>query len=114
MGYRSTMEIISQILDVANSSSSWSPTKVQIMYKAFLSYNQTTEYLKILTEDGLLSYDPATARYETTEKGLRFLELYHKIGEVILMKETEEEQRGETRLQQQQQQQYRRLLPQQQ
>lgn len=107
MGRRSVIEIISQILDVANrSSSSCTPTKVQIMYNAFLSYNQTTEYPKILTEDGLLSYDPATAgRHNTTENGLRYLrQLCNKIGDVIRMNKKEDEQREEIRQPQQQQQ----------
>ncbi len=80
-GYRSSVEIISQVLDVANGS--YGMTKTMIMYKAFLSYTQVKEYVKILTEDGLLSYDSGTQTYKTTERGLRFIQVYNQIDDVI-------------------------------
>jgi predicted transcriptional regulator len=54
MRYRSRIDIISHILEVANGGG---VTKTNIMYKAFLSYAQMNEYLTVLTKIDLLSYD---------------------------------------------------------
>jgi predicted transcriptional regulator len=78
--YRSRVEIISQILESANGGGA---TKTKIIYKAFLSYNQLKEYLNILTESDLLSYDLKAHTFKTTEKGLRFLNFYNEISDVI-------------------------------
>jgi predicted transcriptional regulator len=80
MKYRSRNDIISEILDTANGGGA---TKTKIMYQAFLSYAQLKEYLTALTESGLLSYDAYTRKFKTTEKGLRFLESYNQISDVM-------------------------------
>jgi predicted transcriptional regulator len=54
MKYRSRIDIMSQILEVANGGGL---TKTKIMYKAFLSFVQLKEFLTVLTESDLLSYD---------------------------------------------------------
>lgn len=87
MRYRSRIDIVSQILEVANGGNA---TKTNIMNKAFLSYEQLKEQLAILTEKDLLCYDEDTRTFKTTEKGLRFLQIYHLIGDMI--KEEDEEQ----------------------
>jgi predicted transcriptional regulator len=79
MKYRSRIDIVSQILEVANGGA----TRTKIMYKAFLSYSQMKEYLTILTDNDLLSYDEVTHVFKTTEKGLRFLQTYNRIGDVM-------------------------------
>lgn len=81
MRYRSRVEIINQILEIANGEDG--AAKTAIIYRAFLSYRQFKEYLTILTESNLLSYDQQTHVFKTTEKGLRFLNLYNQIGDVI-------------------------------
>jgi predicted transcriptional regulator len=86
MGYRSRTEIISQILDTANSGI----TKTKLMYKVFLSHDQLKEYLAVLTQSDLLRYDFVRRRFMTTKKGLRFLNLYNQIDQ--LMKEEEQQQ----------------------
>ena len=78
MKYRSRIDIISQILEVANGGG---VTKTTIMYKAFLSYAQMKEYLTIVTESDLLRYDIDTQTFKTTEKGLRFLKTYNQMGD---------------------------------
>ena len=78
MKYRSRIDIISQILEVANGGG---VTKTNIMYKAFLSYAQMKEYLTIVTESDLLRYDIDTQTFKTTEKGLRFLKTYNQMGD---------------------------------
>jgi predicted transcriptional regulator len=86
MGYRSRTEIISQILDTANGGI----TKTKLMYKVFLSHDQLKEYLAVLTQSDLLIYDFVSRTFMTTEKGLRFLNLYNQIDK--LMKEEEQQQ----------------------
>ena len=81
MRNRDRMDIISRILEAANGDDD--ATKTKIMYKAFLSYSQLKEYLTVLTEVDLLSYDEETRTFKTTEKGLRFLDTYNQLGDVI-------------------------------
>jgi hypothetical protein len=45
---RSNIDIVSPILEAANGGAS----KMQIMYKALLSYKQMSEYVKFMTEKG--------------------------------------------------------------
>ena len=81
MRYRSRIDIISHILEVANGGGG--VTKTNIMYKAFLSYAQMNEYLTVLTKIDLLSYDLYTHTFKTTEKGLRFLDIYNQMDGMI-------------------------------
>ena len=80
MKYRSRIDIMSQILEVANGGGL---TKTKIMYKAFLSFVQLKEFLTVLTESDLLSYDGKTQTFKTTEKGLRLLHTYNQLGEAM-------------------------------
>jgi predicted transcriptional regulator len=80
MRYRSRTEIISQILETANGGRA---KKTKILYKAFLSHAQLKDYLTILTDSDLLRYDLDTQTFKTTEKGLRFLEIYKRIDDVV-------------------------------
>jgi predicted transcriptional regulator len=52
------------------------------MYKVFLNYDQLRDYLTVLTESGLLSYDLDTQIFKATEKGLRFLKAYSQLDEL--------------------------------
>jgi predicted transcriptional regulator len=79
MGNRSRTEIVSNILDVANGGE----TSTKIMYKAFLSYNQTKEYLSVLTANNLIEYRDGTRKFRTTEKGLNYLKVYNEMGELL-------------------------------
>ena len=80
MKYRSSTEIVSNILDAANGGA----TKTKIMYKAFLSYNQLKECISILIENNLIEYLDGTHKFKTTEKGLIYLEMHNEIGELLL------------------------------
>ncbi len=80
MKYRSRIDIISQILEVANGGNA---TRSKILYKGFLSYAQMKEYLTVLTKTDLLSYDLDTHTFKTTEKGLRFLDIYNQMDGMI-------------------------------
>jgi len=80
MRYRSRIDIISQILEVANGGNA---TKTKIMYKALLGYDQLKEYLMLLAKSDLLHYDFVTRTFKTTEKGLRFLNFYNHIDQIL-------------------------------
>jgi predicted transcriptional regulator len=80
MKHRSRIEMMSQILEAANGGGA---TRAKIMYKAFLSFVQLREFLMVLTDSDLLSYDGETQTFKTTEKGLRFLDTYNQIGDVM-------------------------------
>jgi predicted transcriptional regulator len=80
MTIRTRIEIISQILETANGGVT---SKIKIMSKANLSYAQLKDYLMTLSHKDLLSYDLDTRTFKTTEKGLRFLNFYNEISDVI-------------------------------
>ena len=53
------------------------------MYKAYLSYSQLKEYLSLLQERDLLKYEEGSQIYTITEKGLRFMNAYDDIRELV-------------------------------
>lgn len=81
--YRTSVEIIAEILKIANGGN---VTMTKIMYSAFLNYFQLKEYLSVLTEKGLLSYNADTRTFKTTEKGLMLLETYNLLVDLMLKK----------------------------
>ena len=81
MQNRDRSEITRQILEIANESVDVNKTK--IMYKAYLSYYQLKDYLALLTERGLLSNDSVAQTYKTTEKGLRLLQFYNELDDMM-------------------------------
>jgi predicted transcriptional regulator len=80
MTHRSRTEIMGKILDDANGGGA---TRTKIMYSGFLSYSQMKRYLMVLTQNDLLSYDLNTRTFKTTEKGLRFLEAYNRMDDMM-------------------------------
>ena len=80
MKYRSRTDIVGLILEAANGGGA---TKTKIMYKAFLSYAQLKEYLTVLLEKRLLEYEEETKFFRTTEKGIRFLQMYNQFDEMM-------------------------------
>ena len=80
MKYRSRNNIIRDILDAASDGG---VTRTKIMYKAYLSFAQLKEYLSVLTDNGLLSYDTHTQTFKITEKGLRLLDAYNQMHDMI-------------------------------
>lgn len=79
---RNRIEIIAQILEVVNEGSDDGVTKTKIMYKAFLNYAQLKEYLTILTDNGLLSYDVGTQTFKTSKKALTFLKACNQLDQL--------------------------------
>lgn len=68
--YRSRNNIIRDILDAASDGG---VTRTKITYKAYLSFGQLKEYLSVLTDNGLLSYDAHTQTFKITEKGVKIV-----------------------------------------
>ena len=81
MANRSRMEIVSKILEAAANGTG--TTKTKVMYQAFVSYGQLQDYLMVLTQNDLLSYDLNTRTFKTTKKGLRFIEVYNQMDGMI-------------------------------
>jgi predicted transcriptional regulator len=79
MKYRSSTEIIDSMLRSIRSGA----TKTHIMYRAYMSYSQLKEYLKLLEERQLIKYEPGSQLYVLTDKGLRFMNAYDKINELV-------------------------------
>jgi predicted transcriptional regulator len=80
MKYRSRIDIVAQILNAAIGGD----TRTKIMYKSYLSHTQLKDYLVMLLQDGLIEADPDINRYRTTEKGMKFVQVYEHIGEFIV------------------------------
>ena len=81
MKYRSRTDIVGLILEAANGGA----IKTKIMYKAFLSYAQLKEYLTVLLENALLQYEEGRQFLRTTEKGIRFLQMYNLFDEMLFI-----------------------------
>jgi predicted transcriptional regulator len=81
MKCRSRTDIVSTILQSAMNGA----TKTRLMYSAYLSYAQIREYLHFLIERRLISFEPKSAQYKLTEKGLRFLRVYDEISEIVFL-----------------------------
>lgn len=80
--YRSNQDITAQILTAAKEPKG----KTKLMYSSMVSAVQLKEYLDVILDKKLLSYNKATRTYQTTEQGLEFLRLYEKmksLGDVI-------------------------------
>lgn len=83
MKYRSRMEIITQILEIARQETS----KTKIMYGAYITYSQLNEYMPFLLENKLLMRKEGTELYRLTEKGYRMLNKCRELDEFTSAKE---------------------------
>ena len=81
MKNRDRFEILGLILQIANGYNNVTMTK--IMNRALLSYNQMKEHLAFLTEKDLLGYDKDNGTFKTTEKGMRFLQIYGRMEDMV-------------------------------
>ena len=84
MNHRSSVEIISLILDIATRNDG--VTQKKILYRAYLSYEHLKKYLTLLQENELINYYEQEGKvYRTTDKGLHFLDLYARLNEVVAL-----------------------------
>ncbi len=81
---RNRTEIVIQILEavIDHGENGDGVTKTTLMYEVFLNSNQLKEYLAGLTAYSLLYYDPAMRTYNSTKKGLQFLELWYNLSKI--------------------------------
>ncbi len=77
MDSRTADETIASILHAAIGG----VTKTTIMYKSFITYDQLNEYLSLLVEKGLISYQEGEKLYRTTDKGINFVQANKKPNE---------------------------------
>ncbi len=85
MKYRSRTEIVSIILEIVSHGA----TKTKIMYDAYLSYTQLTDYLSFLTENKLIKRQEGAEIYRLTEKGHKFYLKCKEIEDMIETKSTD-------------------------
>ncbi len=58
-------------------------TLTKLMYNILLGNTQLKEYLALLIEDDLLRYDSTMRTFETTEKGVAFVQGYNQIRKML-------------------------------
>jgi predicted transcriptional regulator len=82
---RSRTEIVREILEIVNDYyiESDGVTRIKLTHLVYLSSAQLKEYLVILTTHHLLVHNSTNRRYRMTKKGLRFLEIYYKLRDMI-------------------------------
>jgi len=78
---RDRLYIMAEILEIALEG----VLKTQVMYKANLSFAQVNEYLRLMLNLKLLDLTQETEKniYKTTSKGIRYLESYRKLRELL-------------------------------
>jgi predicted transcriptional regulator len=88
MKNRTHHDILAKVLETARGTGG--TTKTRIMYGAYLSSNQLKEYITYCEGHGLISYDPNTRAYKTTIKGIKLLDLFMKMNEIVPSASVEE------------------------
>jgi len=76
---RAQLDIVSLILETCSIDAYDTKKTTVTMYNALLRHPSLEEYWNGLTQQGLLAYDNATQTFKTTEKGLKFLEVFSKL-----------------------------------
>ncbi|CUR51920.1 Putative transcriptional regulator [Nitrosotalea devaniterrae] len=81
MKYRGRTEIIAELLQSARSGA----TRSKLMFETYLSFPQVKEYLTLLNEKKMVTYNEKTLFYTTTEIGMRFLHMCEEMNELLLL-----------------------------
>ena len=76
---RSRTQIIAEILSLCREPQ----TKTRVMYQTNLSTRMLKEYLASLLSNGLLEIHHSKIKYATTQQGLKFLEKYRELAELL-------------------------------
>jgi predicted transcriptional regulator len=84
------MDIISLLLQVSLSEANATRKITRTMYNTLLNHPRLKEYWTALTEEGLLTYDDAIQSFKTTEKGLRFLEVFNRLDQLSRLEQQKE------------------------
>lgn len=73
---RGRFEIMGEILTITADGTDGA-VKTSIVYRANLNFNIVNKYLNMLLKEDLVSVaNGSTMRYKTTERGLKFLDMY--------------------------------------
>jgi predicted transcriptional regulator len=80
MKYRSKIDLIAQMLEVAAQGP---VLKTKMMYGALLSQSQLKGLLTLALNAALLTHNKDEQTYQITEKGLRFLERYDELSTLL-------------------------------
>jgi predicted transcriptional regulator len=81
MKYRSRTDILASILDSVNNIDGAGITT--IMYKSFLSHYQLKKYMAIMLKNDLIRFDEERRLYRITDKGVRFLQLFNHMNQLV-------------------------------
>ena len=81
MKYRSRTDIFASILESVNNLNGAGITT--IMYKSFLSHYQLKKYMAIMLKNNLVKFHEDEHLYKITEKGVKFLQLFTNINQLI-------------------------------
>jgi predicted transcriptional regulator len=79
MNYRDNTDTSATILQVANGGVS----KSKIISIAFLNRSSSLQYFRMLLKDKLLVYQEEKRIFKTTPTGIKFLQLYHLMKELV-------------------------------
>jgi predicted transcriptional regulator len=82
---RSRSDIVCQILEAANDDGENGEgiTLTKIMYNVVLCNEQMKEYLALLIDGDLITYDSTMSTFKTTERGLTFLQAYNQMDKML-------------------------------
>jgi predicted transcriptional regulator len=79
---RSRRTIVSQILDICNGGAS----KHRIVFEANLNFRTASQYIELLTKNGLIeNINERIVLYKTTDKGLKLRESFRRIDSELVL-----------------------------
>lgn len=76
---RTQIEILAEILDLCKQPTA----KTQVMYKTNMPYANVVKLLEHLQELQMLKLDKNSKKYETTEKGHKYIKKYHELEKIL-------------------------------
>ena len=82
MAKRIRLEITAEILSLCRKPQA----KTRVMYRTNLSWRMVQRYLSQLLSQGFLEVQHSPTRYVTTQKGLKFVEKWRDLVELIQLR----------------------------
>jgi len=76
---RISFEIMAEILSLCEKPQN----KTKVMYRTNLSWGMLQKYLSQLQSLGLLEVHHSSVKYATTQKGLKFVEKWRELAELL-------------------------------
>ena len=75
--------ILQAIRSYDTNSARGGATTLNVMYEAYLSYDQTRHYLIELLQGRMIECDVGAKKYKVTEKGNQYLAAYYDLDDVL-------------------------------